>query len=67
MEIALNELQNRTIRHKSKQVYLNKDILNDLINLIEKEAEQVLLTKYKQAKYFAVILDCTRIFYIVNN
>ena len=59
MEIALNELQNKTIRHKSKQVYLTKDIQNELINLIEKEAEQVLLTQHKQAKYFPVILDCT--------
>ena len=32
---------------------------NESINFIEKEAEKVLLSQLKQAKYFSVILDCT--------
>ena len=56
---VLNELQNRTIRPKSKPHYFDKDFQNKLINLLAKEAEKVLLTQLKQAKYFTVILDCT--------
>ena len=55
---VFNELQNTIIWHKSKQHYFSKDIWNELINLIAREAEKVLFTQLKQAKYFAVILDC---------
>ena len=55
----MNELQNRIIRHESRQRYFDENIHSELINLIAKEAEKVLLTQFKQAKYFAVILDCT--------
>ena len=54
-----NKLQNRIIRHKPKQHYFSKDTQNELINLIARKAEKVLLTQHKQAKHFAVILDCT--------
>ena len=54
---VLNKLQNRIVSLKFKQHYLTKDIQNELINLIAKEAEKVLLTYPKQAKYFAVILN----------
>ena len=56
---VLNELQNKTIPHISKQRHFSADIRNKLINLNAREAEKVLLTQLKQAKYFAVNLDCT--------
>ena len=56
---VLHELQNRIIRQKSKQHYFSRDIQNKLIDLFAKETEQALLTQLKQAKYFAVIFDCT--------
>ena len=56
---VLNELQNRIIRHKTKQLYLSKSIQNELINLVAKETENALLTQLKQAKYYSIILDCS--------
>ena len=56
---VLNELQNRIIWHKSKQHCFSKYIQNESINLIAREAERILLRQLKQAKYFALILDCT--------
>ena len=56
---VLNDLQNRINWHKSKQHNLSKNIENELIKVIAKEAKKVLITQVEQAKYFAVILDCT--------
>ena len=56
---VLNELQNRIIRHKTKQHYLSKSIQNELINLVAKETENALLTQLKPAKYYSIILDCS--------
>ena len=56
---VLNELQNRIIGHISKKHYVSKDIQNEQINSIAKEAEKVLLVQLERAKYFAIILDCT--------
>ena len=53
----LGKIQDRIIRHESKQYCLNKDIRNELINLIAKEAEKVVFTQLKQAEYIALILN----------
>ena len=53
---VLYEIQNRIIWHKSKQRYFRNNIQNELINLIAREAEKVLLAQLKQTKCFAPIL-----------
>lgn len=39
--------------------YLGKTIQNEFIQLISNEVCQIIVSKIKKAKYFAVILDCT--------
>lgn len=40
--------------------YLGKDIQNELIDLMATSVKQVIIARIKQARYYSVILDCTR-------
>jgi hypothetical protein len=56
---VLKEHQRRVLANDISDHYCSKRIQDELLNLLAKRVQEIILSGVKKAKYFAIILDCT--------
>jgi hypothetical protein len=56
---VLNEHLRRVLAKEISDHYCSKRILGELLELLAKRVQETILSSVKNAKYFAIILDCT--------
>lgn len=59
-DLTLREHMKRINEKQLTQHYLSHDIQNELITLMSKSVINEIIHRVKQAKYYAILLDCTR-------
>ncbi|CAG4962562.1 unnamed protein product [Parnassius apollo] len=59
-DLTLREHMQRINEKQLTQHYLSHDVQNELIALMSKSVIEEIIHRVKQAKYYAILLDCTR-------